>query len=76
MDTKTAQVHTRVMLVGDGFVSEQMNDRAISGCLDLAERYRASLFGKAADQDVLKMRERASILNAIDPALTNLDQAA
>lgn len=63
MDVKDGEVRVRVMLESDTFVSEQIIDRAIRRCLDLADQYQAPLlaiaFGNAAAKDVLEISERA-----------------
>ncbi|OQW86040.1 MAG: hypothetical protein BWK72_19160 [Rhodoferax ferrireducens] len=63
MDAKDGEVRARMMLESDTFVSEQMIDRAMRRCLDLAEQYQAPLlaiaFGNAAAHDVLELGERA-----------------
>ena len=62
MDMRDGEVRVRTVLEDEGFISEQMIDRAVRRALDLADQYQAALlsiaFGNALAQDVLEMSAR------------------
>jgi hypothetical protein len=62
MDMKDGEVRVRTVLEDEGYIGEQMIDRAVRRAMDLADQYQAALlaiaFGNAQAQDVLDLAAR------------------
>ena len=63
MDLKDGEVRVRTVLEGDGFIGEEMIDRAVRKSLDVADQYQAALlaiaFGNASPKDILEMASQS-----------------